>query len=110
MPGTKVIAGAVEVNKTSKISTLIPGVRNDNKEDGEVIYVRLWKVQRRESKQERRGGNIVIMASIFREEITEMIYFTRHEGGKGAISETIWEKMVSNTRKVNATVPRQVCT
>lgn len=78
VPGTKVIAGAVEVNKTTKISTLIPGVRNDNKEDGEVIYVRLWKVQRGESKQERGVGNIGIMGSIFREGKTEMTYFKRH--------------------------------
>lgn len=108
MPGTKVTVEALEVNKTSKIFTLIPGVRNDNKEDGEVIYMRLWKVQRGESKEDRGVGNIG-MASIFREGITEMTYFKRHEGGKGAISETVWERMVSNTRKVNATILRQVC-
>lgn len=66
-------------------------------------------MQRRKSKQRRGVGNIRIMASVFREGITEMTYLKRCEGGKGANQEAVWEKTVSNRGKVNANILRQVC-
>lgn len=71
----------------------------------------MWDCEKcREGNQQRRGvGNTRIMASVFREGITEMTYLKRCEGGKGAIQEAMWEKTVSNRGKVNANVLRQVC-